>query len=219
MPDLDSFLSDLAQTPWIENARCLATSRARGEIDIQGGTPLKGKLESVIGYPDRMSVTIDTGTLKIRQILNGGDSWIVQNNTVIAASPGVVKTLQNNLFHNLNNLYRFVTDPANRGKLSLKAGNGHKVVTIDRGGETSDVVFDSALHIREVSFQSAAANGEMADNQIAYEELKEWDGLLYPAVVAVSKDSKPLSRIVHSGYEGNVDVPPQVFQKPAPVGR
>lgn len=215
MPDLDSFLADLARSPWIESARRLATSRASGAIDIQGDTPLKGRLESVIGYPDRMSVTIDTGTLKIRQILNGGDSWIVQNNTVIAANPGVVRTLRNNLFHNLNNLYRFVTDPANREKLSLKSTNGHQVITIDRGGETSDVTFDRDLRIREVAFQSAAANGEMSDNRISYEELTEWDGMPYPAVVAVSKDGKPLSRIVHSAYEANLDVPPQVFEKPA----
>ncbi|HKV10976.1 MAG TPA: hypothetical protein VJ725_22745 [Thermoanaerobaculia bacterium] len=215
MPDLDSFLEDLSHTPWIGNARQLETSRARGEIDVRGGTPLKGKLESVIGYPDRMCVTIDTGPIKIRQILNGGNSWIVQNNTVIAANPNVVKTLRNNLFHNLNNLYRFLTDPANREKLSLKADNGHQVVSIDRGGETSDVVFDADLRIREVVFQSAAANGEMADNRISYEEFREWDGLLYPGVVAVSKDGQPLSTIVHSGYEANVDVPSQVFEKPA----
>lgn len=216
MSELESFLAELAGFPWVENARRLQTSRARGEIDIRGDAPLKGKLESVIAYPDRMSVTIDTGTLKIRQIVSGSGSWIVQNNTVIAASAMVLRTLQNNLFHNLNNLYRFLSDPANRHRLSLRSGNGHRVVTLDRGGETSDVAFDADLKIREVSFRTAAANGAAADNRIEYEEFREWNGFLYPAVVAVSKDGKPLSRIVHSGYEGNVDVQPATFEKPAP---
>jgi hypothetical protein len=215
MSELDTFLTALAGSPWVERARRLATSRARGEIDVRGDAPLKGKLESVIGYPDRMSVTIDTGTLKIRQIVNGASSWIVQNNTVIAANPAVLKTLQNNLFHNLNNLYRFVTDPANRGRLGLKNDGGRRVLTIDRDGEASAVTFDDELRIREVSFQANAANGAAAANRIVYEDLRNWDGLLYPAVVAVEKDGKPLSRIVHSEYAGNVDLEPAMFEKPA----
>jgi hypothetical protein len=215
MSDLSSFLTALESAPGVAAARRLETSRARGKIDIRGGAPMKGRIESVIAYPDRMAVTLDTGTLKIRQVLDGETSWIMQNNAVIDASEPVLQTLRNNLFHNLNNLYRFILDPAHRDRLGLGGGNGQTVLTLDRGeGAASTVRFDDSLKIVGVELESPAPGGGTIHNRIEYTDFRAWDELLYPVRVTVYKDGAPLSEIAHDSYEGNVEVSPDLFAKP-----
>ena len=216
MSDLDVFLDDLRSKPWLRRVQELATSRARGRIEIKAKAPLKGALESVIGYPDKMAVTIDAGTIKIRQICNGEDVKIVQNNMVIPANPSVAQALRNSLFHNPNNLYRFVTAEENRERLRLRREDGHRVVVIQREELDSEVIFDQDCRIRRVRYRSSDPDGGTSDNRIEFGDLREWSGLFFPGAVSVFRNDDPLSEIVHETYEPDVELPSDAFSVPAP---
>ncbi|MBZ5509038.1 MAG: hypothetical protein LAO78_26565 [Acidobacteriia bacterium] len=198
------------------NPCALGSSRARGQIDVFAPARLSGKLETVVCYPDKMSIAIESGPTKLRQVLVGEEGWVVQNGKTFGAPPQALQSLKVGLFHNINNLWRFLANPANLPYISVQPHNGTSTIVIIRPGNAdriSKIDCDDELTMRSVSYCSCDSSGQLIQNRIEYDGFHERNSIRYPAKVRSYQNDQLISEVRHDDYETDIELGPSLFQK------